>query len=357
MGRRRHKTEGLIGAEQPIVRSRAGSERPEADTRASSPTPIGPDIREGVAAGVNLADLTLFAQDRNLTYEWIENPPLGYHDVVGHSDSKVLPAEVAAIVSPAKCDVIDSGAPRTIEVQIPVGGEPRWYELRIAPRRNGEGEIDGVICAAIDISDRKQSESHLRVLLLELAHRSKNLLAVIQGIANQTAQSSSTVEEFTRRFSGRLMSLSRAHDILSDQNWRGAGMRELIRTQVLLFAGKAADRISFEGDAVYLRPSAAQHVGLALYELTANALRYGALSNDSGHVVISWSMIHGRDGERFQLRWSEKEGPKVSRPESRHFGRILLEEVVPFSVQGDAALDFTPGGIAYRLSMPASELN
>lgn len=339
------------------MRSSEGSERPEAQSRASSTSPGGHELREGVAAGINLADVTLFAQDRNLTYEWIENPPPGYHDVIGRSDSEILPAELAAIVSPAKCDVMGGGAPRTIEVQIPVEDEPRWYELRIAPRRNGEGEIDGVICAALDISNRKQSEAHLRVLLLELAHRSKNLLAVIQGIANQTAHSSSTVDEFTRRFSGRLMSLSRAHDILSDQNWRGAGIRELIRTQVLLFAGKAADRISFEGDAVYLRPSAAQHVGLALYELTSNALRYGALSTERGHVVISWSKVHGRDGERFQLTWSEKEGPKVSRPETRHFGRVLLEEVVPFSVQGDAALDFTPGGIAYRLSMPASELN
>ena len=181
------------------MRSSEGSERPDSQKRASSTSPGGNGLREGVAAGVNLADLTLFAQDRNLTYEWIENPPPGYHDVVGRSDSQVVTAEVAAIVSPAKCEVMDGGGPRTIEVQIPIDGDPRWYELRIAPRRNGEGEIDGVICAAIDISNRKQSEAHLRVLLLELAHRSKNLLAVIQGIANQTAQSSSTVDEFSTR--------------------------------------------------------------------------------------------------------------------------------------------------------------
>ena len=335
------------------MRINAGSERPETEARGSREH----EVRNGITAGVKLAEVSVFAQDRNLTYEWIENPPPGYEDVVGRSDSEVLTAEVAAIVSPVKCEVIESGGPRTVEVQMVIGETPRWYELRIAPRRSHDGAIDGVICAALDISDRKQSESHLRVLLLELAHRSKNLLAVIQGIANQTSQSSSTIDEFTRRFSGRLMSLSRAHDILSDQNWRGAGMRELIRTQVLLFAGKAADRITFDGEPAYLRPSAAQHVGLALYELTANALRYGALSTESGRIVISWARRQGRGGERFDLSWSEKEGPKVARPQARHFGRILLEEVVPFSVQGDAELDFTPGGIAYRLSMPASELN
>jgi two-component sensor histidine kinase len=155
------------------------------------------------------------------------------------------------------------------------------------------------------------------------------------------------------------MSLSRAHDILSDQNWRGAGMRELIRMQVLLFAGPAADRVEYEGDAIYLRPNAAQHVGLALHELTANALKHGALSSRSGRVKIRWALSGGQEPgpQRFSLSWEEMGGPAVRMPEAKHFGRILLEEVAPLSVQGQAKLDFAQNGIIYKMSMPATELS
>jgi two-component sensor histidine kinase len=310
---------------------------------------------------LRLSNVVLFGQDGNLRYQWIENHPEGLTTaaVEGLGDDDVMPVATALQILPAKQEVLQSGTPRTIEFQWQIGEGARWFELRIEVARDPQGRIIGLNCAAIDVSERKQSESHLRILLLELAHRSKNLLAVIQGISNQTAQSSASIEEFSRRFSGRLMSLSRAHDILSDQNWRGAGMRELIRTQVLLFAGKAADNIDYNGDAVYLRPNAAQHVGLALYELTANALKYGALSNDAGRVKIRWVFSTTRESTpaRFTLNWQEKHGPPVIAPRGRHFGRILLEEVVPLSVQGTAALEFGAGGVHYKLTMPASELS
>jgi two-component sensor histidine kinase len=98
-------------------------------------------------------------------------------------------------------------------------------------------------------------------------------------------------------------------------------------------------------------------VALALYELTANALKFGALSGETGHVEIVWSFVEKPSGKpSFQIRWTESEGPKVAPPNARHFGRVLLEEVVPLSVQGKAKLAFTPGGITYSLTMPQSEL-
>lgn len=315
----------------------------------------------GYGEALRLSNVVLFGQNEELRFLWIENHPQGLTiaEVQGRNDDEIMPVAIAQQILPAKREVLNTGIPRTIEFQWPINDTLRWYELRIEPARNHAGRIIGINCAAIDVSERKQSESHLRVLLLELAHRSKNLLAVIQGISNQTAQSSTSVEEFSRRFSGRLMSLSRAHDILSDQNWRGAGMRELIRTQVLLFAGNAADRVDYDGDPVYLRPNAAQHVGLALYELTANALKYGALSSDAGRVKIRWAFYPPEENKpaRFTLSWHEEKGPLVRAPDSRHFGRILLEEVVPLSVQGTASLDFAAGGIHYQMSMPASELS
>lgn len=310
---------------------------------------------------LRLSNVTLFAQDSELRYLWMENPPAGVSGVTiqGLFDRDIMPEPAAGRLEAAKREVLASGKGVTIEFQWPVGAGLRWYELKLAPMRDATGLIKGLHGAAVDVSERKQSETHLRVLLLELAHRSKNLLAVIQGISNQTAKGSANVEEFARRFSGRLMSLSRAHDILSDQNWRGAGMRELIRTQVLLFAGAAADRVDYEGDGIYLRPNAAQHIGLALHELTTNALKHGALSSRNGRVKIRWALSGRQEAEpqRFSLSWEETGGPAVRVPEAKQFGRILLEEVAPLSVQGQAKLDFAEGGITYEMTMPVSELS
>lgn len=314
---------------------------------------------DDISTAVGLSGAMLYHQDKDLKYVWVNNPPAGYQaqQFVGHADEDIFSADTVNIIVPAKRKALESGEPQTVEFQMPINGKPRWFELRIAPAGADAGQ-KGLLCAAIDIGERKQTEYHMRVLLLELAHRSKNLLAVIQGIANRTGQTSSTIDEFNQRFSGRLMSLSRAHDILTDENWRGAAMGELIRTQVLLFSGKAAERVHYRGDQVSLRPAAAQHVALALYELTANALKFGALSNESGRVDISWSLVaRPREANpRFQILWTEAGGPRVSPPNARHFGRVLLEEVVPMSVQGKAKLEFTPEGIRYRLSMPQSEL-
>ncbi len=315
-------------------------------------------LSDDIAAAVGLSGAMLYQQDSDLKYVWVKNPPAGYQaaQFIGHADEDIFAAETVNIIVPAKRKALESGEPQTVEFQIMVHGKPRWFELRIAPSVNGQNG-KSLLCAAIDIGERKQTEYHMRVLLLELAHRSKNLLAVIQGIANRTSQTSSTIDEFNQRFSGRLMSLSRAHDILTDENWRGAAMGELIRTQVLLFAGKAAERVNYRGEPVSLRPSAAQHVALALYELTANALKFGALSGEAGHVDIAWSLKESpAQKPLFQIRWTETEGPKVAPPNARHFGRVLLEEVVPLSVQGKARLAFTPSGISYTLTMPQNEL-
>ena len=144
----------------------------------------------------------------------------------------------------------------------------------------------GTVASFIDVTDSKVQEEHLRIVLKELAHRSKNLLSVIQGIARQTAENASSTSEFLSRFNGRIFSLSRAHDILTDADWRGARIFDLVRSQMALYAEDRLASVIMEGENGFLRPNAAQYVGLALHELTTNALKYGALSRDDGMVVV-----------------------------------------------------------------------
>jgi two-component sensor histidine kinase len=249
-----------------------------------------------VQTAIRLAGATLFGQDRDLRYTWVENPMprFGGADVNGKTDEEVLSPATAAVVVPVKrrCS-----RPACAAGRISRGRRRRAAVVRPAHRAgtDPDGTVTGLTCACIDITERMRWEEHQRILLLELAHRSKNLLAVVQSLANQSGKNAASVEEFKRRFFGRLHSLSRAHEILSDYNWRGAGLRELIRSQVLMYVGDAVDRIRYEGPPVYLRPNAAQHVGLALHELTTNALKHGALRGPRGEVEISWALTEPPD--------------------------------------------------------------
>jgi two-component sensor histidine kinase len=317
--------------------------------------------RTRMQSAIRLAGATLFGQDRDLRYTWIENPmpQFGSGEVVGKADEELLDPATAAVVEPVKRTVIENGMPQRVEYCEHVDGEPLWFDLRIEPEFGADGNVAGLTCACIDITERLRWEEHQRILLLELAHRSKNLLAVVQSLANQSGKNAASVEEFKRRFFGRLHSLSRAHEILSDQNWRGAGLRELIRSQVLIYVGDAVDRIRYEGPPVYLRPNAAQHVGLALHELTTNAMKYGALKGASGEVEISWMLSEPADGDLppgLTLQWCETQDKPVALPPVRNFGRILLETVVPAAVTGQSRLEMGPGGILYRLEIRSDEL-
>ncbi|MGE0213324.1 MAG: HWE histidine kinase domain-containing protein [Parvibaculaceae bacterium] len=316
--------------------------------------------RRRFKTAIDLAGVTLYGLDRELRYTWVisaKDRSTGI-DMQGARAHDVLDKTSAALVLPAKRAALETGETQRVEFPRAVDGEHRWFDLRIEAEKDADGEVVGLICASIDVTDRKRWEEHQRVLLMELAHRSKNLLAVVQSLANQSGQNSSSVDEFKKRFFGRLQSLSRAHEILSDQNWRGAGMRELIRSQVLMYVGETGERVSYEGPPIYLRPNAAQHVGLALHELTTNAIKHGALRDDTGDVSVTWEITDakGKEPGLLTLLWTEKHSHGTAAPNVRNFGRILLETVVPAALEGSARLSFGKTGVVYELTIPSGEL-
>ncbi len=235
----------------------------------------------------------------------------------------------------------------------PTDGAARWFAAhgRVVCDRFGTAvRLSGV---NYDITERKSFEEHLQLTMRELSHRSKNLLAVVQSMARQTARQSTSVAEFEERFSARIQALARAHDLLVKQDWRGVPLLELIEVQVEPFADMDI-RIDAEGPSLSLNPSAAQHIALALHELANNAAKYGALSNRDGSVEIRWSVDPvGTSPRRLHMTWQELGGPPVAVPERRGFGTFVIEKMVAAGLNGAAALTFDPAGVRWTLDVPA----
>jgi len=208
---------------------------------------------------------------------------------------------------------------------------------------------EGIAIIARDISDRNRAQDHIKFLLRESSHRSKNLLAVIQGIASQTARSADTVEEFQSRFGQRLRSMALSHDLLVNEDWKRASLLDLVRLQLAPFASPGL-LLKMEGPGVYISPDAAQHIGLALHELATNASKYGAWSVPEGEVSVNWNVLPGRD---LQMSWRERNGPRVEQPSHKGFGSTLTEYVIAQALDAKVAMDYSSGGLAWTIEVPA----
>jgi PAS domain S-box-containing protein len=221
-----------------------------------------------------------------------------------------------------------------------------------APLRDSHGTIVGISSIHRDITSQRQHEKQMRLVMRELAHRSKNLLAIIISMAAQTARTARTVSDFTSRFTQRLQGIAHSHDLLIQQNWRGAPIRELVRSHLEPFLEGDRNRIHLSGPDVIVDPKAAQNLGLALHELATNASKYGALSSPSGSVSISWTKTNGQ----FRIAWQEQNGPSVRPPNQRGFGQAVLERLACQALEGTAHLEFEPDGVRWVMEIPGDYL-
>jgi len=222
-----------------------------------------------------------------------------------------------------------------------------------APLRDPQGDIIGICVIHRDITQQRQHEQQMRLVMRELAHRSKNLLAIILSMAAQTARNSPALPEFNARFTQRLQGLAHSHDLLIQQNWRGASIRALIRSHLEPFMEDDQTRVSLEGPEVFVDPKAAQNIGLALHELATNASKYGALTGTVGRVTISWNQT---TAGTFMLEWRETGGPRVKKPKRRGFGQTVLERLTAQALEGTASLAFTSEGVIWRMEIPSAYL-
>lgn len=196
-----------------------------------------------------------------------------------------------------------------------------------------------------EIAARKQIEEHQKFLLDELNHRVKNTLATVQSIAAHTLRSSPEPAAFRRSFEARLLALSEAHNLLSQGNWRGVTIEDLVRRELAPHGLEDPQRIDIEGDRVWVPPSVAVPLGMALHELATNAARHGAFKSPEGRLQVRWSATPTAAGVCLRFTWQESGGPPVVKPRERGFGARLIERGLRHDLQGRATLHFEPGGL------------
>ena len=304
------------------------------------------------------SQVTVFTQDRDLRYTSISDPMLGrsVEDILGRTDHEILPPDIRARVIALKQEALAGGGPQGSELAIEDGHGIRWFDLHIEPMRNDAGDIVGLTCATVDMTERKEGEAHLRVLLRELTHRSKNLLAVIQAMARQTARHAGSVESFLNRFGARLQGLAASHDLLVRESWYGASVNELVRSHLAVYLDRDEEQVSLDGPAVALKPEAAQNLGLALHELAVNAAKFGALSVPGGRLSITWDRREHDGKQALELDWREKFGPRVKPRRKRGFGSMVIERNLSHALDAEVELNFDPGGLRCHIVIPANQI-
>jgi two-component sensor histidine kinase len=233
--------------------------------------------------------------------------------------------------------------------------EYRWHQTRAKPIEGQDASTSEWVGTMTDIHDLRGLHDRQQVLMAELQHRTRNLLAVVQSIANRTARSSRSVDTFRAEFERRLHALSRVQSLLSKVEDEAVDLGAVVHGELAALSGTNVDgnKIVVAGPAVALPPTAAQALGLALHELATNATKYGAIAQPSGKLEVTWK-VNMLDRERVvSLEWRES-GVKMdgTRPARKGYGSELIERALPYQLQAKTKLEFAPEGVRCEIEVP-----
>ncbi|MFO6448383.1 HWE histidine kinase domain-containing protein [Erythrobacter sp. NE805] len=244
----------------------------------------------------------------------------------------------------------------TREFRIRRGNDGQVRHLRAVEvaRAGPDGTTEWVVGTNLDVTDEKNRESHVRLLLGEVNHRAKNLLAVVLSVARRTGGASH--EEFMENFTARIHSLAEGQDLLVRSEWKGVDLEALVRAQLGHFKDMIPERIVFSGEPLALSSSAVQAIGMTIHELVTNASKYGALSTDAGRITLGWQRLAGEEGERFVMTWTETGGPPVVAPTHRGFGSIVTSDMLVASLNAEVEAGYAPEGFAWRLECAIEDI-
>ncbi|WP_262029945.1 sensor histidine kinase [Microvirga sp. Mcv34] len=270
--------------------------------------------------------------------------------------SRYYPGEQERLRAVAR-DALSRGD-RHVETELRIvwpDGSLHWLLLRAELQDVKNGLPARTLGVALDVTEMKKAEEHQRLLINELNHRVKNTLATVQSIASQSLRNAGTAIEARDAVEGRLFALSRAHDVLTRENWDGANLCEVVRGAIAPFHSDGHSRFDLHGPEMRLPPRIALAIAMAIQELGTNALKYGALSNETGRIGIDWSMTKPAGGHGLELVWTETGGPPVVEPSRRGFGTRLIERSLAQELHGDVVIAFAPTGVVCTIHASLNE--
>jgi PAS domain S-box-containing protein len=288
-----------------------------------------------------------------------------YASMLGYREDELMGRNFADLIHPEDREENMAEIRRLLAQEIPSfeilnryiakNGAPIWVHKHISSLKDASGRPTHILALVMDMSERKRHEDHINLLMREVNHRSKNMLALVQAVARQTL--AAKPEEFIERFGARIRALSASQDLLVKSEWKGVNLDELIRSQFGHFEDLIGSRIELKGPPMVISANAAQAIGMALHELATNAGKYGALSNAHGRAEISWDLkpAKGKEGI-FVMTWREHDGPAVAAPAAAGFGSTVLRRVTKESLDGEVELDYAADGLVWRLRCRAAEV-
>jgi PAS domain S-box-containing protein len=236
------------------------------------------------------------------------------------------------------------------------GGEIRWVEARSLVAYDNSGRAERMTGVYIDVTERRKTEEYKSLLIAELDHRVKNVLACVAAIAQRSRECSRSAEEFLEVLNGRINSLANTHALLSRSSWEGVGIGELVRSELAPCASNGSSLI--EGPDIVVAAEATQPLAIVLHELTTNATKYGALSSHRGRVSVCWQRRSSRGSrDHLALEWRETGGPPIAVPGPPGYGSSVIRELIPYELGGSVQYVFAPEGVRCRLEIPGKWLS
>ncbi len=311
-------------------------------------------IYEYAGTGIAITDLTGRFQSCNPAYS----------KMVGFTQDELRERRSPDLVHPEDREANRTGLERLAAEEIPsfeivnryVGkaGAIIWVHKHVSLLRDSSGKPASFILLVTDTTAQKHQEEQIHLLMNEVNHRSKNVLTLVQAIAQQTAAKSPG--EFVTRFGERLKALSANQDLLVKNQWKGIQLEDLVRTQFAHFEDMIGSRIALNGPPLPVSARAAQTLGMALHELATNAAKYGALANGHGQVGIGWRLDAEGEEPVFHMTWREQGAENVAPPAKRGFGSVVICQMVERDLDAKVDLDYPPSGVTWRMACPAGEV-
>lgn len=286
-------------------------------------------------------------------YGWPPSQPMTYDDLLGliHPDDRKMRVELIQRAFAARDD---------LEVEYRVNrpdGEIVWILVRGRADYLEDGTPVRAQGVSLDITDRKRAEERQRSLVAELNHRVKNTLAIVQSLALHTHRTTDNPVAFMEALNARVRALAKAHDLLTENSWEGALLKDVIGRTLAPYTGETDGnrQIDVGGPAVRLNSETAVVLNMAFHELVTNAAKYGALSVPGGAVSVTWTVDDEPSPMPIEIVWVETGGPPVQPPTRRGFGSHVLEAGLAHELGGKVTMDFQSQGFVCRMRYSLSD--